>query len=66
VAHVNSLNLVVVNLYLAIVLVQQIFNAVFQKVVEVVVPANPQEVHVEIMHVLLSDQSRATAIRLIE
>jgi hypothetical protein len=72
VEHVYPLHLVKVNLCLAIVLVQQIFNAVFPKLVVValanpvvVTPTNLVVVHVEVMHVLLLDQSKAMAIKLI-
>jgi hypothetical protein len=53
VVHVNPLHLAQVHMCLVIVLVLKIFNAILPKVAEVI-------------HVLLLDQSKAMAIRLID
>jgi hypothetical protein len=68
VVHVNPHHLATVNLSLVIVLVHQIFNAVSLKVPEVVVVAvaNLKGVYAEVMHVPLSDQLKAIAIRVIQ
>jgi hypothetical protein len=68
VVHVNPHHLATVNLSLVIVLVHQISNAVSLKVPEVVVVAvaNLKGVYAEVMHVPLSDQLKAIAIRVIQ